>query len=176
MRHALSIPLFCRRRGGNAVLATLLWMLLLTIPPHAAEARVLEERDFERISEIRTLFVDLTTEIAQSLKRTDLASGEADCMNKTLQDLMQASAELGSYEYLITIESQMSDFGDDKAIKSILLFAVVRALEILETERKHMGQLSEQCSRFPLSAAKTKQAVQFIDATVAILSTIRPRL
>jgi hypothetical protein len=97
-------------------------------------------------------------------------------MKRTLQDLIQASQELGSYEYLITIESQMSDFGDDKALKDILRFAVSRAVDILETERKHMSELSDQCSRFPLSVAKTKLAVQFIDATTAILNAIRPRL
>jgi hypothetical protein len=154
----------------------LLGLLALTMCPLPAGARVLDDKDIARISEIRELFVTLTSDIGKSLQRTDISSGEADCMKRTLQDLIQASQELGSYEYLITIESQMSDFGDDKALKDILRFAVSRALDILETERKHMGELSDQCSRFPLSVAKTKLAVQFLDATTAILNAIRPRL
>jgi hypothetical protein len=157
-------------------LAALLGLLVSGMVLYPAKARILDDKDFEKISEIRTLFVNLTNDIGQSLKRTDIPVGETDCMRTTLQDLVRASDELGSYEYLITIESQMSDFSDDKTLKDILQFAVARALEILEIERKHMAQLSEQCARFPLSVAKTRQAVQFIDTTVAVLNAIRPRL
>ncbi len=170
-------------RAGTLVRSRATWLrvavaglALLAVCPDPVRSRVLLDKDFQRISEIRTLFIDLTSDIGQALKRPDISTGEADCMKRTLQDLMQASQELGSYEYLITIESQMTDFGDDKALKDILQFAVARALDILETERKHMGELSEECSRFPVSIAKTRQAVQFIDATVAILNDIRPRL
>ncbi len=156
--------------------AALLGLLMLAMGSYPAAARVLDDKDFARISEIRELFITLTSDIGKALQRTDISSGEADCMKRTLDDLIQASQELGSYEYLITIELQMSDFGDDKALKDILRFAVARALDILETERRHMGEFSDQCSRFPLSLAKTRQAVQFIDATTAILNAIRPRL
>jgi hypothetical protein len=163
-------------RHANLAAMLVIGLLLLIYWPLSSDARILEDRDFESISRIRTLFMDLTTDITQSLKRTDIPSGEADCLKMTLQDLMQASRELGSYEYLITIESEIGDFGDDKALREILQFAVAKTLEVLEIERKHMVQFSEQCSRFPLSLAKTKQAMQFIDATVGILNAISPRL
>ena len=163
-------------RFGKMMRAALLGLLLLGTWPDPGQARVLEDKDFERISEIKALFLNLTGDIARSLQVAGISAGEIDCMKRTLQDLAQASDELGSYEYLITIESQMDDYGDDRALKDILQYAVAKALDILETERKHMDQLSDQCSRFPLSVAKTRQAVQFIDATTAILNSIRPRL
>jgi hypothetical protein len=163
-------------RFGKMMRAALLGLLLLGMWPYPGKARVLEDKDFEKISEVKTLFLNLTGDIAQSLQVAGISAGEVNCMKRTLQDLALTSDELGSYEYLITIESQMDDFGDDRALKDILRYAVARALDVLETERKHLDQLSDQCSRFPLSVAKTRQAVQFIDATTAILNSIRPRL
>jgi hypothetical protein len=150
--------------------------MLVASLPNLGRARVLNETDFEKISEIKTSFTRVATDISQSLRRSDISSGERDCINATLRQLLQISEELSSYEYLITIESQINDFDDDDTMKSILRFALERAISILEIERKRLNQLSEQCSRYPLSVGKTQQAVQFIDATAGILKSIQPRL
>jgi hypothetical protein len=80
------------------------------------------------------------------------------------------------YEYLITIESQLNDVGDDTSLRGILRFAVDNALKILETQRKQLGEISDQCARYPLSADRAKRATQFVDSTAAILKSIQPRL
>jgi hypothetical protein len=89
---------------------------------------------------------------------------------------MQLASELQSYEYLITIESQLKDFDDDKALRGVLRFAVDNALKVLETERKHLGEISDQCARNPLSADKARQATQFIDSTTSVLKGLQTRL
>jgi hypothetical protein len=166
---AASPPHACRFLPGIAFT-----LMLLAAAP--VEARVLDDSDLERISGIKTSFTDVVTDMAQSSRRPDLSSGDSDCMNSALRELLQISEELKSYEYLITIENQLSDFGDDNAMKGILRFAVDKALDILAIERKRLGQLSDQCSRYPLSAGKTQAAIRFIDGTTAILKSLQPRL
>ena len=78
--------------------------------------------------------------------------------------------------YLITIEGELTDFGDDRTLRSVIRFAVENALKFLDNERRRMGELSEQCSRYSLAAGKTRQAVQFIEGTAAILRSLQPRL
>lgn len=141
-----------------------------------ADARVLNAADLERISAIRKLSIEVMTEMAMLSRRSDLSAADGDCIKSAQRMLMQVSEELQSYEYLITIESQLNDVEDDNAMRGILRFAVENALKILETERKRFGELSDQCARYPLSASKTKQALQFIESIAAILGTIRPRL
>jgi hypothetical protein len=157
----------------QAVLLVLAMFVSLQGP---IQARVLNDSDLDRISNIKTSFANVVTDVVQSSRRPDLSTADSECMNSALRELMQISEELKSYEYLLTIESQLSDFGDDKAMKGILRFAVDKALDILETERKRLGQLSEQCSRSPLAAGKVQQAARFIDGTTAILKSIQPRL
>jgi hypothetical protein len=82
---------------------------------------------------------------------------------------------LQSYEYLITIESELKDFDDDNALRGMLRFAVENALKILETEHKRLGEITDQCTRNPISADKTRQAAQFIETTVAVLKSLQPR-
>jgi hypothetical protein len=108
--------------------------------------------------------------------RTDLSGVDSACIGSTLRSLTQVTGELQSYEYLITIESQLDGFGDDNAMRGILRLAVENALKILDIEHRHLSELSDQCSRYPLSADETKQAMQFIESTAAILKSIQPRL
>ena len=151
-------------------------LAILASSPAPTQARVLDDSDLERLSNIKASFTNIVADVVQSLRRPDISNADSECMNSALRELMQISEELKSYEYLITIESQLSDFGDDKAMKGILRFAVDKALDILEAERKRLGQLSEQCSRLPFSAGKIQQAARFIEGTTAILKSIRPRL
>jgi hypothetical protein len=149
---------------------------VLVLSQAAPQARVLDEHDLERISNIKTSFADVMTDVVQTTKRPDLSAADAECLNSALHELMQISEELKSYEYLLTIESQLNNFDDDKAMKDILRFAVEKSLDILEVARRRLGQLSEQCSRYPLSAAKMQQEIRFIEGTTAILKSLKPRL
>ena len=144
--------------------------------PKLTEARVLQEGDFARISEIKTSFVKVTGDIAQSLKRPDISNEDSECIKSALRELLQIAEELSSYEYLITIESEIGDFGDDTAMKGILQFALDRAVGLLDSERKRLNQLNDQCSRYPLSLGKTQQAISLVDATRAVLQSLQPRL
>jgi hypothetical protein len=170
----------CASRCAEAAprrLAAVLPILLLTAAlQNLAFARVLDDADLARVSRIKASFTEVVTDVSQSSQRTDLSSGDSECIKSTLRALMQISEELGPYEYLITIEGEMADFGDDSTLRGIVRFAVINALKILDNERRRMGDLSEQCARFPLSAGKTKQALQFIDGTSEILKSVRPRL
>jgi hypothetical protein len=152
------------------------FLLAAMAPQFAAEARVLGDGDLERIASVKQLSVDVMTDIAMLSRRTDLSQADSDCIKSTLRSLTQAADELQSYEYLITIESQLNDVGDDTSLRGILRFAVENALKILETQRKQLGEISEQCARYPLSADRAKRATQFVDSTTAILKSIQPRL
>jgi hypothetical protein len=156
--------------------AMITFLLAMAAPQFSADARVLTDVDLERISTIKKLSIDVMTDVTMTSRRPDLSPPDSDCIKSTLRTLMQVAEELQSYEYLITIENQLNDVGDDDSMRSILRFAVENALKILETERKHLGELSDQCSRYPLSAGKTKQATQFIESTATILKSIQPRL
>lgn len=160
-------------RWLRATVPTLLLLASLHVP---AQGRVLTNDDLARLGRIKSLFMEVVTDVAQSSQRSDLASGDSDCVKSVLRALMQISEELSPYEYLLTIETELKDFGNDDAMRSILRFALENGLKILETERKRMGEILEQCSRFPLSAGKARQATQFIEGTMAILKSVRPRL
>jgi hypothetical protein len=77
---------------------------------------------------------------------------------------------------LITIEKEMTDFGENNPMRGIVKFAVEKSNTILAGERKRLTQLSDRCTRFPLSASKTQQAIQVIDTTAGILTSIHGRL
>ena len=140
------------------------------------EARVLQEGDFAKIADIRTSFMNVTGDIDRSSRRPDISTEDGECMKSALRELLQIAQELSSYEYLITIESEIGEFGDDNAIKGLLQFALDNALAILDTERKRLSQLSDQCSRYPVALGKTQQAIRLVDATTAILKSLQPRL
>ena len=132
--------------------------------------------DLARIARIKPSFIEVMTDVSQSAQRPDLSKADGECIKSTLQALMQISEELRTYENLITIEGELNDFGDDQTLRSVVRFAVENALKVLDNERRRMGELSEQCSRYPLSAGKTRQAIQFIEGTAAILRSLQPRL
>jgi hypothetical protein len=164
-------PAAARSRRTLAVAA-----LLATAWQGSASAGVLEESDLSRIARIKPSFIEVMTDVHQSAQRPDLSRGDGECIKATLQGLMQISEELRTYEHLITIEGELTDFGDDRTLRSVVRFAVENALKVLENERRRLGDLAEQCSRYPFSASKTKQAMQFIEGTVAILRSLQPRL
>lgn len=163
--------------GGGVRLPWLaaLGLLLAALHGHA-QARILDDGDLARIAKIKSLFIEVVTDVSQSSQRPDLSSGDSDCIKSTLRELMQISQDLKPYEYLITIEGELKDFNDDSTLRGVVRFAVENAVKLLETERKRMGDLSDQCARFPLSAGKARQAIQFIDGTAAILRSVQPRM
>jgi hypothetical protein len=137
---------------------------------------VLSDSDFKKVEEIKPLFQNLMGDLVQTSKRPDISSADADCIKSTIQELLQISEELSSYEYLITIEKEMTDFGDNNPMRDIVKFAIDKSNTILASERKRLALLSDQCTRYPLSFGKTQQALRVIDTTTGILNSIQPRL
>jgi len=161
----------------------LLWMrslalgvAMLALAPDVSSGGVLTENDFRKVETIKPLFQNLMGDLVQTLKRPDLSTGDADCINSTVRELLQITEELSSYEYLITIEKEITDFGDNSPVKGVVKFAIEKTNTILTEERKRLVQLSDRCSRFPLAAGKTQQALQFIDTTTNLLNSIQVRL
>ena len=149
---------------------------ILMLAPGVSNSGVLSESDFKKVEEIKPLFQSLMGDLAQTSKRSDISSGDADCIMSTIRELLQISEELSSYEYLITIEKEMTDFGDNSPVKGVVKFAIEKSNTILADERKRLAQLSDRCSRFPLAFGKTQQALQFIDTTTNLLNSIQVRL
>jgi hypothetical protein len=149
---------------------------LVLFAPNVSRGGVLTESDLKNVEDIKPLFQNLMSDLVQTSKRPDISGGDADCIKSTIRELLQISEELSSYEYLITIEKDMSDFGDGNPMQGVVKFAVEKSNTILAGERKRLAQLSDQCTRFPLSFGKTQQALQFIDTTTGILKSIQVRL
>jgi len=153
-----------------------LGLAILLLAPGVCSSGVLSESDFKNVEDIKPLFQNLMGDLVQTAKRSDISSGDADCVNSTIRELLQISDELSSYEYLITIEKEMTDFGDNNPMRGIVKFAVEKTNTILASERTRLAQLSDRCARFPLSFGKTQQALQFIDTTTNVLNSIQARL
>jgi hypothetical protein len=153
-----------------------LGLAVLLLAPGVCSSGVLSESDFKKVEDIKPLFQNLMGDLVQTAKRSDISTGDADCVNSTIRELLQISDELSSYEYLITIEKEMTDFGDNNPIRGIVKFAVEKTNTILASERARLAQLSDRCARFPLSFGKTQQALQFIDTTTDVLNSIQARL
>jgi hypothetical protein len=167
-------PVAGRRRGWIGSLAVGAAMLVLA--PDVSRSGVLSESDFKKVETIKPLFQNLMIDLVQTSKRSDISSGDADCVMSTIRELLQISEELSSYEYLITIEKEITDSGDNSPIKGVVKFAIEKSNTILAEERKRLLQVSERCSRFPLALGKTQQALQFIDTTTNLLNSIQVRL
>ena len=163
-----------RRRGWIGSLA--LGLAVLMLAPNVSNSGVLSESDFKKVEGIKPLFQNLMGDLVQTSKRSDISSGDVDCVMSTIRELLQISEELSSYEYLITIEKEMTDFGDNSPVKGVVKFAIEKSNTILAEERKRLVQLSDRCSRFPLAFGKTQQALQFIDTTTNLLNSIQVRL
>ncbi len=162
------------RRSWTRSLA--LGVAMLALAPDVSSSGVLTENDFRKVETIKPLFQNLMGDLVQTLKRPELSTGDADCVNSTVRELLQISEELSSYEYLITIEKEITDFGDNSPVKGVVKFAIEKSSTILTEERKRLVQLSDRCSRFPLAAGKTQAALQFIDTTTSLLNSIQVRL
>jgi hypothetical protein len=141
-----------------------------------AVAGVLNESDFRKVEAIKPLFQTLMVDLVQTSKRPDISPGDAECVTSTMRELLQISDELSSYEYIITIEKEITDSGDSSQVKGVVKFAIDKSSTILVEERKRLAQLSDRCSRFPLAFGKTQQALQFIDTTTGLLNSIQTRL
>src|ERR1039458_7858067 len=137
----------CRARMKSLGLG----LAIFLFAPGVCSSGVLTESDFKNVGDIKPLFQNLMGDLVQTAKRSDISSGDADCVNSTIRELLQISDELSSYEYLITIEKEMTDFGDNNPMRGIVKFAVEKTNTILASERKRLAQLSDQCSRYPLS-------------------------
>src|SRR5258708_8603772 len=92
---------------------------------------VLNDSDFKKVEELKPLFMNLMGDLVQTSKRSDISSGDSDCVKSTIQELLQISQELSSYEYLITIEKEMTDFGENSPIREVVKFAIEKSNSIL---------------------------------------------
>lgn len=154
----------------------MLGIAVAALVPVASHGGVLSEADFKKVETMKPLFQNLMVDLVQTSKRPDISSNDADCVTSAMRELLQISEELSSYEYLITIEKEITDSGDSSQVKGVVKFAIDKTNTILAEERKRLGQLSDRCSRFSLGFGKTQQAIQFIDTTTGILNSIQSRL
>jgi hypothetical protein len=152
-----------------------LGLAIVLLGTNASGSGVLSESDVKRVEDLKPLFQNLMGDLVQTSKRSDISNGDADCIKSTVRELLEISQELSSYEYLITIEKEMTDFNND-SMRDVVKFAIDKSSTILSEERKRLAQLSDQCTRFPVSSGKTQQALQFIDTTNGILKSIQARL
>ena len=158
------------------MLARAVGVAILALAPGVSSGGVLSENDFKKVEAIKPLFQNLMGDLVQTLKRSDISSADAECINSTVRELLQISEELSSYEYLITIEKEITDFGDNSPVKGVVKFAIEKSNTILTEERKRLAQLSDRCSRLPLAFGKTQASLQFIDTTTGLLNSIQVRL
>lgn len=174
-RIGFSIFAFARR---SVVSLGVIAALLL---PAASRAGVLSESDLQKVEALKPLFANLMSDLSQTAKRSDVAAADASCINSTIQELLQISDELASYEYLIGMDREIKDFGDkspgDKnPMHDLVKFAADKSSAILTSERKRLVQLSDQCAHSPVASSKTQETLQVIDTTTTVLTSIRDRL
>ena len=113
-----------------------LGIMMLLLAPNVSSGGVLSESDFKKVEAIKPLFQNLMGDLVQTLKRPELSAGDAECINSTVRELLQISEELSSYEYLITIEKEITDDGDKSPVKGVVKFAIEKSNTILTEERK----------------------------------------
>lgn len=162
------------RRAAIGPFVLAVFIITISIPA-ALHGGVLSENDFKRVEMVKPLFEKLMVDLVQTSKKTDISSGDADCVTTTMRELLQISEELSSYEYLITIEKEITDSSDNSPVRGVVKFAIEKANTILLEERKRLTQVSDRCSRFPVGFAKTQQALQFIETTSNLLNSIQLR-
>ena len=93
-------------RGWMTSLSFGFGLAITLLASNASNSGVLSESDFKKVEDIKPLFQNLMGDLVQTSKRTDISSGDADCIKSTIQELLQISGELSSYEYLITIKAK----------------------------------------------------------------------
>jgi hypothetical protein len=163
------------RIGAGTRLVGLGFSIIL-LGMNTASSGVLTENDVKRVEAIKPLFQSLMVDLVETTKRPDIPGGDADCIKSAIKELMQTSDELSSYEYLITIEKEMTDFGENNPMKGIVKFAVGKSNTILVSERRRLAQLSDRCASYPLSFGKIQETLRVIDTTTTILNSINDRL
>ena len=151
-------------------------LALLMAGTCVSAAAVLSDADAKKVEGLKPMFLGLMTDLSLTSKRTDLSSGDQECLKSTIQELAQISQELASYEYLMTIEKDMTDFGENSPMREVVKFAIDKSNNVLSGGRRRLVEVSDQCTRFPVSFGKTQQALQFIDSTTGILNSIQPHL
>ncbi|SFO97427.1 hypothetical protein SAMN05216330_105184 [Bradyrhizobium sp. Ghvi] len=162
---------------ARALTARLTWPgLALLLATNACLAGVLSQADLKRVEDLRPMFAGLMGDLVQTSKRPDISAVDADCVKSTIQNLVEISQELSSFEYLITIEKDLTNVSENDPTRDVVKFAVEQSTNILTSQRKKIAQLPDQCARSPLALAKAQQALQVVDATTGILSSIRSRL
>jgi hypothetical protein len=164
---------FLAKRDRKAMLVGVLLLSILHADNSFAGA--LSETDLTQAESLKPLFTSLMTDLVETAKRPDVASGDAGCIDSTIRELLSISDELSSYEYLITMQKDLTEVGDDNPTRGVVKFAVDKTSSILSNERKRLVALSEQCTKYPLGFGKTQQAVKVIDTTSGILTNIRQR-
>lgn len=164
---------FLAKRDRKAMLMGVLLLSILDAGNSFAGA--LSETDLTQAESLKPLFTSLMTDLVETAKRPDVASGDAGCIDSTIRELLSISDELSSYEYLITMQKDLTEVGDDNPTRGVVRFAVDKTSSILSNERKRLVALSEQCTKYPLGFGKTQQALKVIDTTSGILTTIRQR-
>lgn len=163
--------------AARAVVTRLAWPCLgLLLATKVCLAGVLSPADLKRVEDLRPMFAGLMADLVQTSKRTDIPAADADCVRSTIQNLVEISQELSSFEYLITIEKELTNVSENDPTRDVVKFAVEQSTNILTSQRKKIAQLPDQCARSPLALAKSQLALQVVDATTGILSSIRSRL
>jgi hypothetical protein len=164
------------RTGAFRALANrLAWSGLGLLFANVCLAGVLSPADLKKVEDLRPMFAGLMGDLVQTSRRPDISGVDADCIKSTIQDLVEISQELSSYEYLITIEKDLTDFGENSPMRGVVKFALDKSTNILASERKKLAQASDQCARSPLGSAKVQQVLQVVDTTAGILGSIRSR-
>ena len=139
-------------------------------------AGVLSQADLKKVEDLRPMFAGLMGDLVQTAKRPDITAVDADCVKSTMQNLVEISQELSSYEYLITIEKELTNVGENDPTRDVVRFAIDQSTSILASQRKKIARLPDQCTRSALALAKSQQALQVVDTTAGILGSIRSRL
>lgn len=180
-----SITVSCMSRkaeefAGQSGFSKLMWrslaaVTMVALASSGLRAGVLSPSDAQRIDDLRPMFLRLMADLVETSKRSDISSGDAECIRATLQNMGQMSQELSSYEYLITIEKDLTDVGEKSPMREIVKFGIDKSASILTGERKRLVQPPDQCAKLPLASGKNQQALQFVDTTMGILSSIQLR-
>ena len=169
-----SVTLAATARAAVAQLAR--QGLGLLVATNVCVAGVLSPADLKKVEDLRPMFAGLMGDLMQTSKRTDISAVDADCVRFTIQNLVEISQELSSFEYLITIEKELTSVSENDPTRDVVKLAVEQSTNILTSQRKKIAQLPDQCARSALALAKSQQALQIVDATTGILSSIRARL
>jgi hypothetical protein len=141
-----------------------------------AEARTLQREDMEKVSAIRADFAAVMMDLGESLRAQGISEADWECINTIRQDLLHIAQELSGYEKLMTIEGELNEFSDERAVDPVVRFGLGRALEVLYSQRRRLIQPPDQCARLPLAVRKGQSVLQNIDATVITLEGIKSRL